>query len=293
MRSGRALWLLLATAAVLASDVDGAAVRRAAPSALRVERLLEGDALGIDTSHPLLSWSWGTPDGPSTAAGDRELPLVQLRGAESPSQVSVSFANTREELDTQPLWVYHGPGDDTPSMRYNGPKLRSQCRVHWRVCSGDSAGAVLDGTACATASFVTGIVVPTDWKAKWIRGRQLRSPEVDLTGRGAVTSAVVSVSGLGLVELRMNGAKVGDAVLDPGFSTNYTERILYSTWYATPNQQQQTPCAVVTAPVPVSTCCLQGCDAHAERRGEPGARRSCWRRQVQVSSTHATVHTPV
>eukprot|EP01052_Picozoa_sp_SAG31_P069422 SAG31_NODE_28244_length_413_cov_0.824841_1_plen_43_part_10 len=38
----------------------------------------------------------------------------------------------------------------------------------------------------------------------------------------AVRSAVLTVSGLGFYEATLNGAKVGDAVLDPGFSTNYT-----------------------------------------------------------------------
>eukprot|EP01052_Picozoa_sp_SAG31_P042176 SAG31_NODE_6612_length_1953_cov_1.555016_1_plen_266_part_10 len=38
----------------------------------------------------------------------------------------------------------------------------------------------------------------------------------------------MAITGLGFYELRLNGKKVGDAELDPGFSTNYTERVLYA-----------------------------------------------------------------
>ena len=48
-----------------------------------------------------------------------------------------------------------------------------------------------------------------------------------------IRSAVLTVTGLGFYEIALNGEKVGSAVLDPGFSTNYTERILYSTFDVT------------------------------------------------------------
>ena len=61
----------------------------------------------------------------------------------------------------------------------------------------------------------------------WIAGRQLRSPTLTLADK-KVRRATVAVTGLGFYELRLNGQKVGDAELDPGFSTNYTERVLYA-----------------------------------------------------------------
>ena len=48
-----------------------------------------------------------------------------------------------------------------------------------------------------------------------------------------MASAMITVTGLGFYELLLNGAKVGDAVLDPGFSTNVTERTLYATYDVT------------------------------------------------------------
>jgi alpha-L-rhamnosidase len=62
-------------------------------------------------------------------------------------------------------------------------------------------------------------------------GVQLRSPLYHMPNN--VTAAVVHVTGLGMYELYLNGKKLGDAVLDPGFSTNFTERMLYSSFDAT------------------------------------------------------------
>ena len=128
-----------------------------------------------------------------------------------------------------------------PSVRYAGPPLPAATRVHWRVCvvndidGGDDGGGASVLTqqqqqqqqrSCTATSFVTGLPNLADWGgAEWIGGRQLRSPTVTLPADAV--SAVVAVSGLGLYELFLNGQRVGDAVLDPGFSTNYTERILY------------------------------------------------------------------
>ena len=80
---------------------------------------------------------------------------------------------------------------------------------------------------------------PEDWKAKWItaprdtdarRGRRSRrrcfarrSSSPSRSG-----SARLYICGLGYHELRLNGSKVGDHVLDPAF-TRYDRRALYVT----------------------------------------------------------------
>src|ERR1039457_4183035 len=47
-----------------------------------------------------------------------------------------------------------------------------------------------------------------------------------------ISRARVYVSGLGYCELRLNGQRVGDHVLDPGWTT-YSKRVLYSTYDVT------------------------------------------------------------
>ena len=181
-----------------------------APTALRIERLLQRDALGVDSHSPLLSWSW-------TGTERREGP---------PPAATVSVATSAAALDAAPLWSARATG--VVALRYGGPALASASVYHWKVCSASSVGLGKGG--CAAATFVTGRLERSDWSAAWIGGRQLRSPEVTLPSGRKVASAVVTVTGLGFYELWLNGARVGDAVLDPGFSTNVTERLLYATY---------------------------------------------------------------
>ena len=56
----------------------------------------------------------------------------------------------------------------------------------------------------------------------------------DFTVRNKVKSASISISGLGHYELYLNGARVGDRFLSPGW-TNYQKRILYNTYDLTPH----------------------------------------------------------
>ena len=184
------LWGLLALPGVAAA---------LAPCNLRVEKLAERDALGIDSARPLLSWAFEQTGHPSE------------RGALPAVRVELGEASGGDAL----LWARALPAGAT-SARFDGPALAGAQRYRWRVC-------IADGT-CAAATFLT---APRGWNgAAWIAGRQLRSPT--LTVGKTVKSATVAVTGLGFYELRLNGAKVGDAELDPGFSTNYTERVLYA-----------------------------------------------------------------
>ena len=74
--------------------------------------------------------------------------------------------------------------------------------------------------------------------AKWIGpGREDGPDPLPLLRREfdvpkPIRRAIVSVCGLGHYELRLNGEKVGDHVLDPGW-TNYRKTCLYSTYDVT------------------------------------------------------------
>lgn len=86
-----------------------------------------------------------------------------------------------------------------------------------------------DAVSCTTATFLTDRPFGS---SKWIAGRQVVSPKLQLSPK-PVAQATATVTGLGFYELRLNGEKVGDAELDPGFSTNYTSRVLYATYDVT------------------------------------------------------------
>ncbi len=100
------------------------------------------------------------------------------------------------------------------------------------------------------------LLVPGDWRATWIAGKPetpVSEQEMfndhpapllrkEFTLDRKVKRARAFVSGLGYYELRLNGERVGDHVLDPGWTT-YSRRVLYSTYDVT-SQLQQGPNAV-------------------------------------------------
>eukprot|EP00656_Telonema_subtile_P005012 TRINITY_DN12281_c0_g1_i10.p1 TRINITY_DN12281_c0_g1~~TRINITY_DN12281_c0_g1_i10.p1 ORF type:complete len:949 (+),score=157.40 TRINITY_DN12281_c0_g1_i10:285-3131(+) len=145
--------------------------------------------------------------------------------------------------------------------------LEPSSKYFWAVCAQHS-----NSTTCSRVhSFLTGVLPGADWGAPWIMGTtgtfpspcarcmapyhswcaknesgppcgfqgvMVRSPELQVPA-GVIVSAVVHVTALGMYELMLNGVKVGDAVLDPGFSTNVSERLLYSS-YEIPIQPSST-----------------------------------------------------
>src|SRR5262249_17776277 len=85
--------------------------------------------------------------------------------------------------------------------------------------------------------FGVGLLDRSEWKGKWIgNANQLRR---DFTLKSKPARARAYVAGVGYYELRLNGRKVGDHVLDSAY-TPYAKRVLYSVYDVT-NQLQAGP----------------------------------------------------
>jgi alpha-L-rhamnosidase len=142
-----------------------------------------------------------------------------------------------------------------------GLRLESRKVYRWRVRVWDEAGAPSDWSEPAT--FETGLLHPDDWEARWIGGA---TPAVDLHGvsgtdpscddedptragnplparvspllrrsftlTGPVTRARLHATALGLAELFLNGTRVSDTCLLPGW-TDYRRRVLCRTFDVT------------------------------------------------------------
>ena len=120
---------------------------------------------------------------------------------------------------------------------YDGPPLASRTRYWWRVRVADNHGGQ---SPWSPASFFETSLDPSEWKARFI------SPEPEGSGASSagmllrreftvdreVESARLYASALGVYELRLNGQRVGDAVLTPGW-TSYSRRLLYQAWDVT------------------------------------------------------------
>ncbi|GAA2437840.1 glycoside hydrolase family 78 protein [Actinomadura vinacea] len=106
-------------------------------------------------------------------------------------------------------------------VAYAGRPLRSGELCWWTVRLWGRGGP---GPDAPPATFEMGLLEPSDWGgAEWIAGDEgVSSPllRAQFTVAGTVTRARAHVSALGFYELRLNGGRVGDRVLDPA-TTSY------------------------------------------------------------------------
>ena len=124
---------------------------------------------------------------------------------------------------------------------YAGKPLLSNTRYYWRVKVYNQDN--ISSGWSSIAWFETAMLDSVDWTAKWI-GDDRHNPEKDedyyksdrmpLFRRSfsvgkKIISARLYITGLGYNEPYLNGKKVGDLVLDPGFTT-YRKQVLYSVY---------------------------------------------------------------
>jgi alpha-L-rhamnosidase len=203
----------------LSASVSLAAAPAASPvSVANLRCEYKVDPLGIDVTAPRLSWQLR-----SEARG-----VVQ-----SAYQVQVT-RDGRTAWDTGRV-----ASDRSVQVPYAGPALESSRRYTWRVRVWDGAGRA--SAWSAPASWEMGLLKPEDWKARWIEAAanedtKTSQPAPMLRGtfavKGKVRSARAYVTSLGLYELEINGRRVGDQLLTPGW-TSYRKRLQYQTYDVT------------------------------------------------------------
>ncbi len=182
------------------------------PTELRTEYLR--NPMGLDTPHPRFFWVLN-----HSSRGE----------AQTAYQLLVA---TRPELLRQDQGDQWDSGrvnsDESTQVVYGGKPLVSGRTYYWKVRYWDKEDRPTPYSAPAT--FEMGILSRGEWKARWIHGQNLFRKEVQL--EGAVSRARAYVSGLGYYELRINGQRVGENVLDPAW-TIYDKRVLYSAYDVT------------------------------------------------------------
>lgn len=112
--------------------------------------------------------------------------------------------------------------------------LGSRERVSWKIRLYDENG---EPGEWSEAFFETGLLHPFDWQAKWITGdyvpnKKERYP-VDcfkkvVSIEKPVSSARLYAAACGLYEAKLDGKKIGDFCLAPGY-TDYRKRVQYQT----------------------------------------------------------------
>ncbi len=116
---------------------------------------------------------------------------------------------------------------------YEGEKLESRQRVWWKVQVWDNKGEKSNWSDISY--WEMGLLEKDDWQAEWIgsdmRGGKWVSVPCPFLRREFVLKKPVAkarlyVTALGLVEVHLNGKRVGDVLFSPGW-TDYRKRVQY------------------------------------------------------------------
>jgi hypothetical protein len=189
------------------------------PQNLRCEYRV--DPYGIDAARPRLSWTLESSERAEVQSA------YQILVASSPA----TLANGQGDLwDSGKV-----PSHENAVIPYGGKPLASHLRCYWKVRIWDKRGAPSDWSPAAAWSM--GILKPADWgHSEWITWERtsINSGPLPMFRREfevtrAVRRATAYISGLGFFELYLNGKRVGDHVLEPGW-TNYRRTTLYATY---------------------------------------------------------------
>ncbi|MCC6723286.1 MAG: family 78 glycoside hydrolase catalytic domain, partial [Saprospiraceae bacterium] len=123
-------------------------------------------------------------------------------------------------------------------VSYGGPTLQASTRYYWQVRVWDNAGQV--SLWCEPNYWQTGLLDAGNWKAQWIglsyKEDSLKWPSPmfrrEFTAKRRVKMATAYITSKGLYEAQINGQRVGDAYLTPGW-TAYQHRIQYQAYDVT------------------------------------------------------------
>jgi alpha-L-rhamnosidase len=236
-KSLRAFFFCLFTVAVFAADASSWELSSIVAEGLRCE--YQVDPLGIDVDKPRLSWTLKS----------------NIRGQKQTAyQVIVSTnleklkANRPDQWDSQKVL-----SSNSIQVIYQGRKLTSGTRYYWKVRVWDKDGN--PGDWSEPSWFETALLNQNDWDAKWINDAK-RNPVTDddlykfdpgplfrkdFVLVKPVKQARLYITGLGYYEASINGDRIGDHLLDPGW-TDYSKRVYYSTYDVTDQLQDGSNC---------------------------------------------------
>ena len=183
--------------------------------------------LGIDTRVPRFSWT---------------LTSIERNQLQSAYEIIVSDNLKQVQEGKGNIWST-GKNCFTKSIQveYAGSALKPFTKYYWRIKVFNQKNEASSWSEINW--FETAMLDPKDWNAKWISDGS-KNPERDedyykedrmpllrkvFSANKKITAARLYISGLGYYEAFLNGQKIGDHVLDPGFTT-YRKEVLYAVY---------------------------------------------------------------
>jgi alpha-L-rhamnosidase len=177
------------------SSTNSVALSR--PYDLTVERLV--NPCGIDVAKPRFGWKTAVQNGATNV----------MQGA---WRIIVSSTRERLEANDGDMWDSGiVTNADSVDVVYSGKNLASSKRYWWKVCVWNEKGCPSEWSEIS--SFVTGIVPPDGWKAKWIGPASSTRKDADLSGARWITAKPDAKGDVTLsIPFDFDGVKPGEYV---------------------------------------------------------------------------------
>ncbi|WP_316847951.1 family 78 glycoside hydrolase catalytic domain [Pedobacter psychrodurus] len=220
-------WLYLLSFSLFAQDIKVA----------RLDCEYKNNPIGIDVLSPHLSWK--------LISSKHNVMQVAYRILVS-SSLNKLGKNIGDVWDTKKI-----NSSQSIHINYSWNKLLSTKTYYWKVCVWDNFGNQSEWST--SAFWQMGLLKTEDWEgAKWIAYEKLADSNVNslptdgkkdnhignnilpmfrkgFTVAKTIKKATAFISGLGHFEMSLNGSKVGDDFLAPGW-TKYDKEALYITY---------------------------------------------------------------
>jgi alpha-L-rhamnosidase len=174
------------------------------------------DPIGLDILFPRFSWQLESVERNQTQTA------YEIRVGMKSSKNE--FWNSGKQISTQSAFV-----------PYAGSALQSATTYYWQVRVWDKNGKVSDWSA--PSYWQMGLLQPGDWKGKWIESGSdadsVNGPALlfrkDFTTSKKILSATAFITTHGMYEAFINGKRIGEAYLTPGW-TSYSKRLQYQVY---------------------------------------------------------------
>ncbi|MEO5563293.1 MAG: alpha-L-rhamnosidase N-terminal domain-containing protein, partial [Chitinophagaceae bacterium] len=173
--------------------------------------------IGLDSKQPRFSW---------------QLNSSKRNSSQTAYEIKVSSGKTAVWNSGKIV------SDQSVQVPYSGDALQSGKKYTWQVRVWDNNGKTSSWSKAA--SFQMGLLNTSDWKAQWIEaGFQedtlSRPPQYfrnQFSVAKKIASATLYITAHGMYEAQINGKRVGDQYLSPGW-TSYNKRLQYQVYDVT------------------------------------------------------------
>ncbi len=172
--------------------------------------------IGLDIESPRFSWVMKDKD-----RGEIQTAYQILAASIKENLIS----NRGDKWDSGKI-----SSDKSVNIPYGGSVLESGKTYYWKVRTWDKSGQV--SVYSDIARFDMALLNESEFQGRWLSGGNLLRKRFKISKN--VSNAKVYISGVGYYELRINGRKIGNQVLDPN-RTNYQKQILYNSFDITEN----------------------------------------------------------